>query len=103
MRRALVAPRRHRARGGQAVSTRPRLRRGVRVTYDRTRDLQVLLYPEGVLVPNPTALAVLGLCDGERTPADIAVALGNQYADVRMADIHAVLDRLADRQVVEWV
>ncbi len=75
----------------------------MRVTHDRTRGIDVLLYPEGVLVPNPTALAILRHCDGEATVPEIAVALGKQYAGVEAADIHAVLDRLADRQVVEWV
>ncbi|WP_328988820.1 pyrroloquinoline quinone biosynthesis peptide chaperone PqqD [Kribbella sp. NBC_01245] len=81
----------------------PRLRRGVRITYDHTRDLQVLLYPEGVLVPNPTATAILQLCDGKTTVAELAVALGKQYDGVEEKQIVDVLNRLADRQVVEWV
>jgi pyrroloquinoline quinone biosynthesis protein D len=74
----------------------------VRLTYDHTRDIQVLLYPEGVLVPNPTATAILQLCDGETSVDDITVALGNQYDGVRADQVLDVLDRLADRQVVEW-
>ncbi|PXY34316.1 pyrroloquinoline quinone biosynthesis protein PqqD [Prauserella coralliicola] len=80
----------------------PRLRRGVRLTYDRTRGTHVLLFPEGVLVPNATAAAVLELCDGERTVPDIAAALGERYAGVREGDVGDVLARLVDRQVVEW-
>ncbi|MBK1785071.1 pyrroloquinoline quinone biosynthesis peptide chaperone PqqD [Prauserella cavernicola] len=80
----------------------PRLRRGVRLTYDRTRQTHVLLFPEGVLVTNPTAAAVLELCDGERTVPDIVAALGTRYAGVREADVDDVLARLVDRQVVEW-
>ncbi|MFF5991121.1 pyrroloquinoline quinone biosynthesis peptide chaperone PqqD [Prauserella flavalba] len=80
----------------------PRLRRGVRLTYDRTRRTHVLLFPEGVLVPNATAAAVLELCDGERTVPDIAAALGERYAGVRESDVGDVLARLVDRQVVEW-
>ena len=89
-------------REAPADVARPRLRRGVRLVFDHTRGLQVLLYPEGVLVPNPTATAILTLCDGDRTLADIAVALGKQYEGVRADQVRAVLDRLADRQVVEW-
>jgi pyrroloquinoline quinone biosynthesis protein D len=74
----------------------------VRLTYDHTRDIQVLLYPEGVLVPNPTATAILQLCDGETSVDDITVALGNQYDGVRADQVLDVLTRLADRQVVEW-
>ena len=87
---------------GQSETDRPRLRRGVRMTYDRTRDLQVLLCPEGVLVPNPTATAILELCDCATTVQDIAVALGKRYDGVRVEQVRDVLVRLADRQVVEW-
>lgn len=82
--------------------TRPRLRRGVRLSYDHTRQAHVLLYPEGVLITNKTAAAVLVLCDGESTVADIVVALGGRYTDVREQDVHDVLARLADRRMVEW-
>lgn len=80
----------------------PRLKRGVRLTYDHTRDIQVLLYPEGVLVPNPTATAILQLCDGATSIDDITVALSNQYDGVKEDQVLEVLTRLADRQVVEW-
>jgi len=81
---------------------KPRLKRGVRLTYDHTRDLQVLLYPEGVLVPNPTATAILQLCDGETSVDEITLALSKQYAGVQAQQVADVLTRLADRQVVEW-
>jgi pyrroloquinoline quinone biosynthesis protein D len=81
---------------------KPRLKRGVRLTYDHTRDIQVLLYPEGVLVPNPTATAILNLCDGETDVAAITLALSNQYDGVKPQQVVDVLTRLADRQVVEW-
>jgi pyrroloquinoline quinone biosynthesis protein D len=81
---------------------KPRLKRGVRLTYDHTRDLQVVLYPEGVLVPNPTATAILKLVDGDTTVDEITLALSNQYDGVRVDQVVEVLTRLADRQVVEW-
>jgi pyrroloquinoline quinone biosynthesis protein D len=84
------------------LGSRPRLRRGVRLTYDRTRDTHVLLFPEGVLVLNATAAAVLELCDGQSTVEDIAVSLGSRYEGVRTEDITAVLTRLAERRAVEW-
>ena len=84
-------------------AVKPRLRRGVRVVFDRTRGVDVLLYPEGVLVPNPTATAILNLADGVRTTEEIAGELGNRYDGVQVDDVRAVLDRLADRQVVEWI
>jgi pyrroloquinoline quinone biosynthesis protein D len=84
------------------MSGKPRLRKGVRLTFDKTRDTHVLLFPEGVLVPNATATAVLELCDGESTVDQIAAALDTRFAGVRAQDVTEVLDRLADRRVVEW-
>ncbi|WP_181772959.1 pyrroloquinoline quinone biosynthesis peptide chaperone PqqD [Amycolatopsis pittospori] len=80
----------------------PRLRRGVRLSYDQTRETHVLLFPEGVLVPNPTAAAVLKLCDGAADVAAIASALRHRYAGVREEEILDVLSRLGDRRIVEW-
>ena len=80
----------------------PRLRRGVRLTFDRTRDTHVLLFPEGVLVPNATAAAVLELCDGSTSVGQIATRLGRRFTGVRAADVVIVLERLAERRVVEW-
>jgi len=84
------------------MSKKPKLRKGVRLTFDKTRDTHVLLFPEGVLVPNATAAAVLSLCDGESTVDDIAAALGTRYRGVRPADVTDVLARLESRRVVEW-
>ncbi|WP_037306752.1 pyrroloquinoline quinone biosynthesis peptide chaperone PqqD [Amycolatopsis orientalis] len=80
----------------------PRLRRGVRLSYDQTRETHVLLFPEGVLVPNPTAAAVLRLCDGTADVAAIAAKLGERYTGVREEEILDVLSRLGDRRIVEW-
>lgn len=80
----------------------PRLRRGVRLTYDKTRETHVLLFPEGVLVPNPTAAAVLELCDGAAAVSAITDALRKRYAGVREEEILDVLSRLGDRRIVEW-
>ncbi|MET0236365.1 MAG: pyrroloquinoline quinone biosynthesis peptide chaperone PqqD [Kibdelosporangium sp.] len=84
------------------LDSRPHLRRGVRLTYDKTRQTHVLLFPEGVLVPNKTAASVLELCDGVVTVAEIAALLGEKYEGVRAEDVRSVLTRLEDRRVVEW-
>lgn len=80
----------------------PRLRRGVRLTFDHVRDTHVLLFPEGVLVPNKTAAAILELCDGARHVSEITAVLRKRYTGVRESDVLDVLARLKDRQVVEW-
>ncbi|WP_260478905.1 pyrroloquinoline quinone biosynthesis peptide chaperone PqqD [Kibdelosporangium aridum] len=84
------------------LDSAPRLRRGVRLTYDKTRETHVLLFPEGVLVPNQTAAAVLKLCDGTATVAQITAELGKKYDGVRAEDVQNVLKRLEERRVVEW-
>ena len=85
-----------------AADSRPRLRRGVRLSFDQVRNTHVLLFPEGVLVPNATAAAILELCDGESTVEDIASELSERYQGVLASDIADVLTRLAERRVVEW-
>jgi pyrroloquinoline quinone biosynthesis protein D len=64
--------------------TRPRLATGGRLQYDEVRAEHLLLVPEGVVRLNPTAAAVLELCDGERSIDDIVGALAARYdgADV---------------------
>jgi pyrroloquinoline quinone biosynthesis protein D len=81
----------------------PLLVQGARLTYDRVRHRHVVLFPEGVLVPNRTALAVLELCDGTSSVADIVRALRERFTDVRQHDVIDVLDRLADRRVIQWI
>ena len=85
-----------------ALDSRPKLRRGVRLGFDRVRNTHVLLFPEGVLVPNATAAAVLELCDGSSTVDDIARRLAERYRGVLASDIADVLTRLAERRLVEW-
>ncbi|MFB9682852.1 pyrroloquinoline quinone biosynthesis peptide chaperone PqqD [Amycolatopsis plumensis] len=80
----------------------PRLRRGVRLSFDHVRETHVLLFPEGVLVPNATAAAVLELCDGARSVTEITTALSRRYTGVVAQDVLAVLSRLGDRRVVAW-
>lgn len=84
------------------LDSTPRLRRGVRLTYDKTRETHVLLFPEGVLVPNKTAAAVLKLCDGVATVAQITASLAERYDGVRAEDVQNILTRLEDRRVVAW-
>jgi pyrroloquinoline quinone biosynthesis protein E len=75
------------------LSGRPGLRCGVRLVHDPVRDRMALLYPEGVLLLNETAAAVLAHCDGRRTVPAVAEALAEEYEGVSAED---VLDLLAD-------
>ncbi|GAA2803355.1 pyrroloquinoline quinone biosynthesis peptide chaperone PqqD [Saccharopolyspora taberi] len=82
---------------------KPRLRRGVRLSYDHVRQRTVVLHPEGVVMPNETALAVLERCDGRTTAAGIAAALGEIYRGVRQQDVDAVVERMRQRGLLEMV
>jgi pyrroloquinoline quinone biosynthesis protein D len=79
----------------------PALWRLARLQFDEVRQQHVLLYPEGSLLLNETGAAILGLCDGQRSVADIAAVLGAQYggADVT-PDVIEYLDQLATRELV---
>jgi pyrroloquinoline quinone biosynthesis protein D len=81
--------------------TRPRLVTGARLRYDEVREEHVLLVPEGAVRLNPTAAAVLELCDGDRSLDDIVGALSARYdgADLR-DDVHELVDAMAERGLV---
>jgi pyrroloquinoline quinone biosynthesis protein D len=80
---------------------RPTLANGVRLHHDKVREQHVLLFPEGALVLNDTAVEVLELCDGERSLDDIAGVLGERYegADVK-DDVSELLDGIGERGLV---
>ncbi len=78
--------------------SRPALPRFVKLKFDRTRDIWVLLAPERVLVPDATAVEVLQLCDGATTLAAIAETLARKYDAPRdriAHDVATMLDALA--------
>ncbi|WP_374236776.1 pyrroloquinoline quinone biosynthesis peptide chaperone PqqD [Lentzea sp. CC55] len=84
-----------------ALDAVPRIRRGVKRTYDQIRSAHVVLFPEGVLVLNETAASVVALCDGVRSVGDIALALGDEYAGVEPEDVASLVARLVERRVVD--
>ena len=47
----------------------PALARGVRLRFDKARDVWVLLAPEKVLMPDQIAIEILKRCDGKATVA----------------------------------
>ncbi len=86
---------------GILSTNRPHLARQVRLEWDPVRERQVLLAPEGVLVLNQTGADILGLCDGERTVADIVEELRGQYNRVDSDEVHDFLARLVAKRWVE--
>jgi len=78
----------------------PVLWRLARLQFDPVRQRRVLQYPEGVVLLNDSGAAILELCDGERTVADIAGVLGERYQADVAADVLAYLTDLADRELI---
>ena len=76
------------------------LRRGVRLTDDPVRGVAALLYPEGVLLLNDTAAAVVRRCDGHRGVAAIVADLVGCYDGVDAASVHALVGDLVDRRLL---
>jgi len=78
----------------------PVLWRLARLDFDQVRGQPVLLYPEGALLLNPTGAAILELCDGRRSIAEIARMLGERYGADVDADVAEYLSRLAERELI---
>ena len=71
--------------------------------HDPARDRWLLLAPERVFTPDPIALEVLKLCDGERSLEAIADLLAARYAAPKeriLADVTSMLQDLADKGVI---
>ena len=81
--------------------TTPVLPPGFRLHWDKVRDRHVLLFPEGALGLNTTAVYVLELCDGTRTIEEIAAELSPKFqgADV-LQDVENLLIALANRGMI---
>jgi coenzyme PQQ biosynthesis protein PqqD len=78
----------------------PSLWRLARMQFDPVRNQKVLQYPEGLVLLNDTAAAILELCDGRRSVADIAAALRERYHVDVTADVIEYLSQLAARDLV---
>jgi len=78
--------------------THPRLVTGARLSYDDVREEHLLLVPEGAVRLNPTAVAVLELCDGERSVDDILTVLSERYGGADVGDdVRGLVDAMGKR------
>jgi pyrroloquinoline quinone biosynthesis protein D len=79
----------------------PVLPNGFRLHWDKVRNRHVLLFPEGALGLNKTAVDVLELCDGKRTIEEIADELSVRFnGDDIHSDVENLLIALANRGMV---
>ncbi|MGH3962171.1 MAG: pyrroloquinoline quinone biosynthesis peptide chaperone PqqD [Pseudonocardiaceae bacterium] len=77
-----------------SLTDRPQLRRGVRAGTDPLSGETVLLFPEGVLIMNETAAAVVRQCDGRHSVADVLQSVGEVYDDVAVEGVLSLLQDL---------
>jgi pyrroloquinoline quinone biosynthesis protein D len=76
----------------------PRLVDWAMLRHDPVRDVAMLLVPESAVTLNPTGAAILGLCDGERSVADITGELESRFGRHGLeAAIRAFLERVLEQ------
>jgi pyrroloquinoline quinone biosynthesis protein D len=78
----------------------PALARGVKLRFDKARDVWVLLAPEKVLMPDQIAMEILKRCDGKAKMAEIIEDLAVTFSadrDQVASDVRAFLQDLADK------
>jgi pyrroloquinoline quinone biosynthesis protein D len=83
---------------------RPRLRRGVRLVHNESQGGWVLLAPERLFKMDAIGVEILNRCTGQATLAAIVGDLAATYSAPReriKADVSALLQTLADKQLVE--
>jgi pyrroloquinoline quinone biosynthesis protein D len=76
---------------------RPKLVPSARLRFDKIEQKHLLLSPERGLLLNETATAILELCDGTRTVAEIAAALRARWPHADEGEVAAFVDRLRER------
>jgi pyrroloquinoline quinone biosynthesis protein D len=84
--------------------SRPALPKHIKMRHDAGRNRWIILAPERVFDPDETAVAVLKLCDGQRSVNDIATILSQEYQapiEEITNDIVAMLQDLSDKGVVK--
>ena len=93
-----------RTRAIVTAATLPALPPHIKLRHDAGRGKWLVLAPERVFEPDEIAVAVLKLCDGSHTVADIAGELAKDYnapVEEISADVVAMLQDLADKGVVK--
>ena len=89
---------------GIADSSKPTLAVGCR--WGGSEEDPMLLFPEGALKVQGTGLAILSLCDGQRTFPEIVAELQRQYlgADPQRIrdDATTFLEQLHEKRIVDY-
>jgi pyrroloquinoline quinone biosynthesis protein D len=85
-------------------TSRPALAVGCK--WGGTHEDPMLLYPEGAIKVQGTGLAILGLCDGQRTFAEILAQLQRQYFGIDPQrirnDTANFLEQLREKRILDF-
>lgn len=88
------------------AGARPKIAARARLHTDKISGKRVLLYPEGVLMLNPTGEAIVTLCTGRATLEEIVNSLAARYQTSPEAispDVTEYLNRMRARNLLEFV
>ena len=83
---------------------RPKLSSRARLQTDKVTGKPIVLYPEGVLMLNPTGHAIVSQCTGEATFQEIITTLAARYkisAEEIAPQVADYLNRLRERNLLE--
>jgi pyrroloquinoline quinone biosynthesis protein D len=88
---------------GLGADGAPRLVRKAVLRHDDLRQTDLLLLPERVVKLNPTAAAILRLCDGQRSIQQVIDQLTSEFPDARKlgAEVRVFLGDAAQRGWIE--
>jgi len=82
----------------------PKMSSRARIQTDKVSGKPVLLFPEGVLILNETGQAIVSLCTGEFTFAEIVRKLAEGYRVSEQTigpEVTTYMNRLRDRNLLE--
>jgi len=82
--------------------TTPMFRRGYRLQWEEVQGCHVILYPEGMAKLNDSATMILELVDGQRTLAEIILALNTRFPEAGGVD-DDVKDFIAAAREQKWI
>lgn len=73
------------------------LANGVRIHYCQVRQKHWLLFPEGAIALNPTAVTIISSCNGNRSFEAIAEILKSQFCQVNISQVQDFLQQMIRR------
>lgn len=73
------------------------LANGVRLHWSEVRQQHWLLFPEGAIALNANAIAILSLCNGDRSFKELVTELEKQFSNVKPSDIQNFLSYMVQR------